>query len=53
MTLPTDEEIWERVRAFAADCKAKNTPVRALKKGGLAHLHPDPRLIGLRYATGS
>ena len=20
---------------------------------GLAHLHPDPRLIGLRYATGS
>ena len=33
MTLPTDEEIWERVRAFAADCKANNTPVHTLKKG--------------------
>lgn len=33
MTLPTDEQIWERVRAYAALCKEQNTPVRTLKKG--------------------
>lgn len=33
MPLPTDEEIWERVRAFAIDCKANRTPVYTLKNG--------------------
>lgn len=33
MSLPTDEQIWERVRTYADRCRIDNTPVYTLRKG--------------------
>lgn len=33
MPLPTDEQIWDRVRSFAERCKAENLPVFSLRDG--------------------